>query len=363
MALAMLMAECCRPGKWGLLLQAIGPSATEAASAIGAVLLLMSVSRMLAVPQETVYRKAACTSLTDNRRSSISMITMYAEIACCLCKAPGHALVEGLHGRFPCKGFPAHCASMSFLGRNPALVFLWESAIAPSHGNECTISSGWFRPAWRLVPGGLPSSRCRRAHWARKGLAADTALVLTTSGTTAEPRLVPLSHANLLAAADSIRAVLQLTPEDRCLDPMPLAHIHELSLVLASLLSGSRVHLPGPFAQYDVLEAWQQLRPTWYSAAPAMHALIADWLGQRPDLLSRSSLRYVRSASGPMPRDLLERLLDVPLIEAYGMTDAAPQISSNRLPPHPRKPGSVGKAAHLMFSAFSPRLGVCGKTA
>jgi acyl-CoA synthetase (AMP-forming)/AMP-acid ligase II len=61
----------------------------------------------------------------------------------------------------------------------------------------------------------------------------------------------------------------------------------------------------------------------------------------------------------PMPRDLLERLeclLDVPLIEAYGMTEAAPQISSNRLPPHPRKPGSVGKAAHLMFAAFSPRL-------
>ncbi|MEI6617112.1 MAG: AMP-binding protein, partial [Cyanobium sp. ELA507] len=180
------------------------------------------------------------------------------------------------------------------------------------------------------------------------GLAADTALALTTSGTTAEPRLVPLSHANLLAAADSIRAVLQLAPEDRCLDPMPLAHIHGLSLVIASLLSGSRLHLPDTFAQESFLGAWQQLQPTWYSAAPAMHALIADWLEQRPDLLSRSSLRFVRSASGPMPRALLERLehlLDVPPIEAYGMTEAAPQISSNRLPPHPRKPGSVGQAA------------------
>lgn len=180
------------------------------------------------------------------------------------------------------------------------------------------------------------------------GQAADAALVLTTSGTTAEPRLVPLSHANLLAAADSIRVVLQVTPEDRCLDPMPLAHIHGLSLVIASLLSGSRLHLPDTFAQDSVLEAWQQLRPTWYSAAPAMHALIADWLEQRPELLNPSSLRFVRSASGPMPRPLLERLerlLAVPLIEAYGMTEAAPQISSNRLPPDPRKPGSVGKAA------------------
>ncbi len=104
--------------------------------------------------------------------------------------------------------------------------------------------------AWRSPVMPMPS----RSAGSDGALAADTALVLTTSGTTAEPRLVPLSHANPLAAADSIRAVLQLTPEDRCLDPMPLAHIHGLSLVLASLLSGTRVHLPGPFAQNDVLE-------------------------------------------------------------------------------------------------------------
>lgn len=181
-----------------------------------------------------------------------------------------------------------------------------------------------------------------------QGPGEPSALLLTTSGTTAEPRLVPLTHTNLLAAADSLRSVLALTSADRCLDPMPLAHIHGLSLILASLLSGSQVHVPDSFSQDALLEAWQQLRPTWYSAAPAMHALIADWLQRRPELLTPPSLRFVRSASGPMPRPLLERLeglLAVPLIEAYGMTEAAPQISSNRLPPHPRKAGCVGRAA------------------
>lgn len=187
------------------------------------------------------------------------------------------------------------------------------------------------------------------------GQGDDIALILPTSGTTGEPRLVPLSHVNLCAAANNIREVLRLTVADRCLVPMPLAHIHGLSLILASLASGGHVHVTGAFSQEGFLAAWQYLRPTWYSAAPAMHALVADWLQSRPDLLTRSCLRFIRSASGPIPRPLLERLealFGVPLIEAYGMTEAGPQISSNRLPPERRKPGSVGRAAGPQIAIF-----------
>lgn len=174
------------------------------------------------------------------------------------------------------------------------------------------------------------------------------ALLLATSGTTGEPRLVSLTHANLSSSAQSILQVLELSPEDRCLNVMPLAHIHGLSLLLSSLAAGAQVHISASFSQESFLAGWQAVRPTWYSAAPSMHALIADWLEQRPDLLVHAPLRFVRSASGPMPgpwQERLEALLGVPLIEAYGMTEAAPQISSNRLPPEHRKRGSVGRAA------------------
>ncbi len=71
--------------------------------------------------------------------------------------------------------------------------------------------------------------------------AEDVALVLHTSGTTSRPKMVPLSQANLCASAANIRRTLVLTPEDRCLNIMPLFHIHGLmAAVLASLQRGSQ---------------------------------------------------------------------------------------------------------------------------
>jgi amino acid adenylation domain-containing protein len=176
----------------------------------------------------------------------------------------------------------------------------------------------------------------------------DDALLLHTTGTSARPKLVPLTHANLIAAADSIRRAVELTERDRCLNVMPLFHIHGLSAVLASLAAGGSVVCTPGFSADSFLEWLDAYRPTWYTAAPTIHLEVLRLAQARGGPASDGPLRFIRSASAAMPRRALvemERVFDVPFIEAYGMTEAAPQIASNRLPPHPRKQGSVGQAA------------------
>ncbi|HEX2250800.1 MAG TPA: condensation domain-containing protein, partial [Gemmatimonadales bacterium] len=176
----------------------------------------------------------------------------------------------------------------------------------------------------------------------------DAALALHTSGTTARPKLVPLTHRNIYTSAHNIRAAVELTDSDRCLNVMPLFHIHGLSTIFASLAAGaSVVCIPG-FSAPQFFEWLEEFRPTWYTAAPTIHQIILENARLHPEITAHSPLRFIRSASSAMPRQVmadLERIFRVPFIEAYGMTEAAPQIASNRLPPHKRKPGSVGLAA------------------
>jgi oxalate---CoA ligase len=178
---------------------------------------------------------------------------------------------------------------------------------------------------------------------------SDQALVLHTSGTTSRPKLVLLTQANLLVSAENIAAWLKLTAQDRCLNVMPLFHIHGLiGCLLASLVSGGSVCCaPGfqavPF--FDWLVEWQ---PTWYSAVPTIHQMILARAQLRPRKLEGFRLRFVRSSSASLPQSVmaeLEALFQVPVIEAYGMTEATHQMASNPLPPRLRKSGSVGLAA------------------
>lgn len=178
---------------------------------------------------------------------------------------------------------------------------------------------------------------------------ADTALILHTSGTTSRPKMVPLTHHNLCVSAGNIRDSLHLSPSDRCLNVMPLFHIHGLTaVILASLSAGASVICtPGFFAPqfFPWLEA---LQPTWYTAVPTMHQAILERAPANRKLIGRAGLRFIRSCSAALPPRVmasLERTFQVPVIEAYGMTEASHQIASNRLPPGVRKPGSVGVAA------------------
>jgi acyl-CoA synthetase (AMP-forming)/AMP-acid ligase II/acyl carrier protein len=130
---------------------------------------------------------------------------------------------------------------------------------------------------------------------------------------------------------------------------MPLFHIHGLvAALLASLAAGaSVVCTPGFFAPqfFPWLEAFH---PTWYTAVPTMQQAILARAPANQEIINRAVLRLVRSCSASLPPQLmaeLESTFNVPVIEAYGMTEASHQMASNPLPPNVYKPGSVGVAA------------------
>ncbi len=176
--------------------------------------------------------------------------------------------------------------------------------------------------------------------------ANDIALVLHTSGTTSRPKLVPLTQKNLCQSAEHIRAALDLTTRDRCLNVMPLFHIHGLvAAVLASLAAGGTVICTPGFYASHFFDWIEECRPTWYTGVPTMHQSILAQAPARREVIQRHPLRFIRSSSSALPPQImnqLEETFGAPVIEAYGMTEAAHQVASNPLPPRPRKPGSVG---------------------
>lgn len=174
----------------------------------------------------------------------------------------------------------------------------------------------------------------------------DIALLMHTSGTTGHAKLVPLTHTNLVASARSTALSLELVPEDRGMNILPLYHIHGLiGGVVSCLAAGASVLCtPGLIAD-QVLNWMMEFAPTWYTAAPPMHQAILECAARQPDLARQIHLRFIRSASAALPPQVgqaLEEIFHVPFIEAYGMTEAAPMIASNPLPPRRHQFGSVG---------------------
>jgi acyl-CoA synthetase (AMP-forming)/AMP-acid ligase II/acyl carrier protein len=175
----------------------------------------------------------------------------------------------------------------------------------------------------------------------------DDAYLLLTSGSTSWPKTVPLTHASFCLSAGNVCDALALDSHDRLLSVLPLYHGHGLiSGVLAALTSGSSVVCMSGFDVTEFFGCLTGFRPTWYTAVPAIHrALVSAPAHLRKDARG-SSLRLVRSASTtltPEALDRLEALFGVPVIDTYGMTEAATQIAANLI--DRRKSGSVGQAA------------------
>ena len=181
--------------------------------------------------------------------------------------------------------------------------------------------------------------------------ADDLALLLQTSGTTSRPKVVPLSHGNLLASARAVADALALGPADRSLAAMPLFHIHGIvASLLAPLLAGGSVICCRSAAPATLLQLIGSLQPTWLSAVPTLLQGLLSELDRSGQQAPDHRLRLLRSSSSALPPAVLERLeavFQVPVLEAYGMTEASHQICSNRLPGcgHGRLPGSVGLPA------------------
>jgi acyl-CoA synthetase (AMP-forming)/AMP-acid ligase II len=176
-------------------------------------------------------------------------------------------------------------------------------------------------------------------------LATDVALFLHTSGTTSRPKGVPLTHGNLMASIANIAATYQLTPRDRSLIVMPLFHVHGLiGATLSTLHTGGAVVIPAKFSAGTFWQIAAKYDVTWYSAVPTIHQILLGRADQ--DNAPRGGLRFIRSCSSalaPAVFHQLEGRFGAPVLEAYGMTEAAHQMASNPLPPGPRKPGFVGQ--------------------
>ena len=184
--------------------------------------------------------------------------------------------------------------------------------------------------------------------------ADDVALILHTSGSTGRPKRVPLKHMNLAISAGNIVETYGLSPTDVSLCLMPLFHVHGLvASTLSTLLSGGAVVVP---ARFNPLSFWRTIRDhgvTWYSAVPTIHQLI---LARSAKAAGAESLRFIRSCSAPLPVETgkkLEALFGTPVLEAYGMTEASHQMSSNPLPPEARKFGTVGRATGIQIAAMT----------
>ena len=175
---------------------------------------------------------------------------------------------------------------------------------------------------------------------------SDLALILHTSGTTGQPHRVPFTHSSLCVSARTIARSLELGPDDRCLNPMPLHHGHGLiGGLLASLAAGAATICVSGYSAADLLDWLEDFAPTWYTAVPTIHRAILDAVRQAADRQPNHSLRFIRSCSSPLSPELMQQLessFGVPVVEAYGMTETTHQIASNPLPPSVRKPGSVG---------------------
>ena len=172
----------------------------------------------------------------------------------------------------------------------------------------------------------------------------DFALLLHTSGTTSRPKGVPLTHMNVLRSALNIASHYALTAADRSLVVMPLFHGHGLiGAALATLASGGAVIVPPRFSASQFWGLFRKHGATWYSAVPTIHEILlqrADTDGA-PD----HGARFIRSCSAALAPAVLanlEKRFGAPVLEAYGLTEAAHQVASNPLPPRPHKPGTVG---------------------
>jgi acyl-CoA synthetase (AMP-forming)/AMP-acid ligase II len=178
----------------------------------------------------------------------------------------------------------------------------------------------------------------------------DRALFLHTSGTTSRPKGVPLTHGNLMASVRNIAQHYQLTANDVGLLVMPLFHVHGLiGATFSQLWAGGTLVVPHRFSASSFWPTAKACGVTWYSAVPTIHQVLlsrADEDGAQ----AQSGFRFIRSCSSALAPATLRQLEDrfgAPVLEAYAMTEASHQMTSNPLPPGTRKPGSVGRGTNV----------------
>ncbi len=201
----------------------------------------------------------------------------------------------------------------------------------------------------------------RRVPDARYELSDRDAIVLFTSGTTNQAKMVPLTHANVAASVQGICSTYELGPQDATVAVMPLFHGHGLlSVMLASLASGGCVLLParGRFSAHTFWDDMRAAAATWFTAVPTIHRILLQRSTRDCPGPNAVPLRFVRSCSAPLNVAValaMERTFGAPVLSAYGMTETAHQASSQPLPQRgPVKHGSVGRPTGVRVRIIDP---------
>jgi oxalate---CoA ligase len=178
-------------------------------------------------------------------------------------------------------------------------------------------------------------------------------VALLTSGSTGTPKTVVLTEHQLLHAARCVADHHALSATDRGFSPLPLFHINaQVVALLATLLAGGTLVLDRRFHRTGFWRLLVEHGITWVNAVPAILSILA--LGDIPAV--PPELRFIRSASAALPATARERVAarsGVTVVESYGMTEAASQITATPLQGgHP--PGSVGRPVGVELDVVGP---------
>ena len=178
---------------------------------------------------------------------------------------------------------------------------------------------------------------------------------LMTSGTTGEPKGVVLHEHQIAWTAEHIRASHQLRPADRGLTTLPFFHVNAPVVSLcASLMAGSTVVIAQKFSRTHFWAWVERYRITWASIVPAIAEILLTT--ERPAFLP-GTVRFFRTGSSSLPAATMtafEAKFGIPLIETYGLSEAASEVTGNPLPPGKHKAGSAGLPLSVSLRICSP---------
>ncbi len=209
-------------------------------------------------------------------------------------------------------------------------------------------------PGLRVNPAtGLPADPAPHVPAATPPEQRTGSVALLTSGSTGTPKTVLLTERQLLHAARCVVGHHTLSPTDRGFNPLPLFHINaQVVALLATLVAGGTLVLDRRFHRTGFWQLLVERKITWVNAVPAILSILA--LGDVPAV--PPGLRFIRSASAPLPAAAREQVTvrsGVTVVESYGMTEAASQITATPLRGgHP--PGSVGRPVGVELEVVGP---------
>jgi len=176
----------------------------------------------------------------------------------------------------------------------------------------------------------------------------DEAELLYTTGTTGRPKGVLLTHSNLLYEAQFIIDGHGLTENDKCLCLLPFFHINaEVVNLVSGLLSGGTIILPRRFSAGAFWSTLAKYQATWFNAVPTIYSILLNRPKEEAENLDLSRLKFGRSASAPLPVSVLNTFSErfsFGIVETYGISETASQVTTNPMETSQQKPGSAGKA-------------------